>query len=78
MPGLAGVPLPGPASPAAAALERGCSSERGSSWEGRFAWRDAKTARAVVGFTAGSGLGKSLKQCRNPFFQVLRLKETYN
>jgi len=35
-------------------------------------------ARAVVGFTAGSGLGKSLKQGRNPFFQVLRLKETYN
>lgn len=52
--------------------------ERGSSWEGGFAWQDAKTARAVVGFTAGSGLGKSLRQCRNPFFQVLRLKETCN
>lgn len=35
-------------------------------------------ARAAVGFTAGSGLGKSPKQCRNPFFQVLRLKEAYN
>lgn len=74
---LADVPLPAPL-PATAALKRGHCSERGSWWEGGFAWQDAKTARAVVGFTAGSGLGKSLKQCRNPFFQVLRLKETCN
>lgn len=74
---LAAVLLPGSPSPALQPGDRALL-ERGSSWEGGFAWQDAKTARAVVGFTAGSGLGKSLRQCRNPFFQVLRLKETCN
>lgn len=73
---LPGAVLPGSPSPAAAAWK--AFLERGSWWEAGFAWQDAKTARAVVGFTAGSGLGKSLRQCRNPFFQVPRLKETCN